>query len=88
MEDRVLVLDMVSEAGLLAHNGVLGATASSLPRGESVREIGSGNPSIPRPGVPSLSSEVVQTSWTPKQRDKRKEGKTEVENALVNSETE
>lgn len=38
--------------------------------------------------MPSLSSEVVQTSWTPKQRDKRKEGKTEVENALINSKTE
>lgn len=49
MEDSVLVLDMVSEAGLLAHVGVLGATASSLPRGKSVRGIGSGNLSFPDP---------------------------------------
>lgn len=71
MEDRVLVLDMVSEAGRLAHDGVLGATASSLPRGESIRGISSGNLSIPHPSVLSLSNEVVQTSWTHKQRDKR-----------------
>lgn len=75
MEDRVLVLDMVSEAGLLAHDGVLGATASSLPRGERVREMGSGNASTARPSVLALSNEVVQTSWTPKQKEKRERGK-------------